>query len=200
MQNRTLASGPSPAIGWGFDCLGSNAQRLINAGVRPTVIWPYITGTDGIAWTPQQIDYFRQRGVGIYLVNQGVSQGSGQALDGDEFDFEAGGWTLPNLVDVVQIRRRTSWSTRVYCSWGDYGTIKQALADYGIGKSVFFRIADWNLSEHMAELELHGDVYAGQWASPTTNPGTLIPGTSLTLAEAGADLSVVLHAYTGWQG
>lgn len=188
------------SIGWGFDCLGSDVQHLISAAVKPTAIWPYITGTDGIAWTPQEIDHFRQLGVRIYLVNQGVSQGPGQALDGDEFDYEAGGWTLPNLVDVVQIRRRASWSTRVYCTWSSYGAIKQALADYGIGRSVFFRIADWNLDQHLAELELHDDVYAGQWASPSTNPATLIPGTSLTLSEVNADLSVLLHSYTGWQG
>ena len=65
---------------------------------------------------------------------------------------------------------------------------------------MFFRIADWNLDQHLADLELHADVYAGQWASPTHNPATLVPGTHLTLADAKADLSVVLRMSTGWEG
>ncbi len=188
------------AIDWGFDCPGSEVQHLISAKVKPAAIWPYITGTDGIAWTPEEIDYFRRGGAHVYLVNQGFSQGPAQALDGDEFDVESGAWTLSSLRTVVAKRREVHWSTRVYCTWSNYGVIKEALAEDGTGKSVFFRIADWNLDQHLAELELHADVYAGQWASPATNPATLIPGTSLTLAEAGADLSVFLNENTGWQG
>jgi hypothetical protein len=188
------------SIGWGFDCPGSEVQHLISAGVKPTAIWPYITGTDGVPWTPEEIDRFRQQGTEVILVNQGFGQGPAAALDGDEFDVEAGAWTLSGLRMVVAKRRDVHWSTRVYCTWSNYSVIKEALAQDGTGRSVFFRIADWNLDQHMAELELHADVYAGQWASPTTNPATLIPGTSLTLAEAGADLSVILHTSTGWQG
>lgn len=189
-------------IGWGFDCVGSNVQHLIATGIRPSAIWPYATGSGGIAWTPEEIDYYRKRATEIYLVNQGYNQGPADALTGDEFDFEAGAWTLPNLVQIVKARRSVKWSTRIYCTWSNYGAIKQALAEAGTGQSVFFRIADWNLNQHTADLELHADVYAGQWASPTSSPATLIPGTSITLAEAGADLSVLLlgRDRTGWQG
>lgn len=187
-----------PSIGWGFDCLGSSVQHLLDT--KPTAIWPYITGSDGIAWTPEEIDHFRRRGVRVYLENQGYGQGPSSALDGDEFDYETGAWNLPGLLKVVSARRLVSWSTRIYCTWTNYRTVKEALAQAGIHKSVFFRIADWNLDEHAADLILHGDVYAGQWASPTSNPATLVPGTGMTLAEAGADLSVVLHTSTGWQG
>jgi len=187
-------------IGWGLDCMGSEVQQLIEAGAKPSAIWPYITGSEDIPWTGDEIEHFRELGAAVYEVNQGYEQGPAAALTGDEFDFEARAWTLPNLLEVVAGRRKVQWSTRVYCSWISYGLIKQALADAGTGMSVFFRIADWNLSEYLAALELHGDVYAGQWASPTTNPSTLIPGTNLTLAEANADLSVILRPFTGWQG
>lgn len=190
--------GIANGIGWGFDCLGSSVQHLLDT--KPTAIWPYITGNDGIAWTPEEIDHFRRQGVAVYLVNQGFMQSPAEALTGDEFDFEVGAWTLPELVAVVEARRKASWSTRVYCNWSNYGLIKQALAEAGAGRSVFFRIADWNLDQHTADLELHADVYAGQWASPTHNPATLVPGTNITLAEARADLSVVLRESTGWQG
>jgi len=185
-------------IGWGFDCLGSSVQHLLEA--RPTAIWPYITGDNGIAWTSEEINHFRQQGAEVILVNQGFRQGPAEALAGDEFDLEAGAWTLASLRMVVAKRRDIRWSTRVYCSWSNYALVKEALAADGTGNSVFFRIADWNLNQHTADLELHADVYAGQWASPSTNPAAVIPGTSITLAEAGADLSAVLNTNTGWQG
>ena len=193
----TFLPSPSP-FGWGFDCISGNVQHLLDT--KPTAIWPYVTGSDGIAWTPEEIDYFRKRGAVVYLVNQGYHQTAASALTGDEFDFEAGAWTLGALLEVVAARRKVRWSTRIYCTWANYGTVKQALADAGTGGSVFFRIADWNIDQHVADLELHGDVYAGQWASPTSNPATKVPGTDITLAQAGADLSVLLHTYTGWQG
>ena len=158
------------------------------------------TGSNGIEWTTQQIHHFDQQGAAVYLVNQGFEQSPAEAMIGDEFDFEARAWTLPTLLKVVEARRAVKWSTRIYCTWSNYGAIKQALAEAGIGRSVFFRIADWNLDQHTADLELHADVYAGQWADPISHPMTLVPGTNMTLAAAGADLSVVLHEFTGWQG
>lgn len=186
-------------ISWGFDCLGDNVQRLIDAGAKPAAIWPYISGSDGIEWTEAQIDHWKATAL-IYRVNQGYHQGPGDALKGDEFDVENGAWSIAQMVEIVRARRAVSWSTRVYGAWATYGTLKQELAQAGVGGSVWWRIADWNLDEHLADLELHADVYAGQWASPSSNPATLVPGTRLTLAEAGADLSVVLRENTGWVG
>lgn len=188
-------------IGWGFDCEGSQVQHMIGSVARPQAVWAYDTGSDpGIPWTPNEITHYRDQGAHVYLVNQGATQGPGQALHGDEFDFENGAWTLAALIEIITARRAVDWSTRIYCSWGNYALIKAALAVSGIGRSVYFRIADWNLNAHLAELELHADVYAGQWASPTSNPGTLIPGTSMTLADAVVDLNVVLLGSTGWAG
>ncbi|MGP0047848.1 MAG: hypothetical protein ACLPZR_03225, partial [Solirubrobacteraceae bacterium] len=61
--------------------------------------------------------------------------------------------------------------------------------------------ADWNLSEAEATARLGTDLGNGaiiasiQFASPTSNPDTVIPGTSITLAQANADLSVTLDAW-----
>jgi len=188
------------AIGWGFDCEGSQAQHMISAGVRPQAVWAYDTGDYGIPWTDPEREHFKALGVRVYLVNQGITQGPGEALHGDEFDYEQGAWTLQHLVQIIIARRAVLWSTRVYCTWTNYAIIKAALAQAGIGDSVYFRIADWDLNSHLAGLELHADVYAGQWASPASNPGTLVPGTSLSLAEAIVDLNVVLLGSTGWEG
>ncbi len=185
---------------WGLDCIGTNVGYLTVADARPGAIWPYITGGSGIAWSPGEIDWFRQRNAEVFLVNQGFGQTPDNALDGDEFDYEAGAWALQDLLQVIENRRKVSWSTRVYCTWANYGAIKEQLARAGTSRSVWYRIADWDLTQHLADLELHGDVYAGQWASPTSNPSTLVPGTSLTLAHAGVDLNVLLKTGTGWQG
>jgi hypothetical protein len=187
-------------ISWGIDCIGSSVGNLVVAGAKPGAIWPYCTGSDGIAWSPGEIDHFRKQGAKVFLVNQGYEQTPDDALHGDEFDYESGAWRLADLMQVIANRRKVSWSTRVYCAWSGYAEIKQLMTRAGITRSVFFRIADWNLDQYMADLELHGDVYAGQWASPTSNPSTLIPGTTMTLAEANADLSVFLRIPTGWAG
>ena len=61
-------------------------------------------------------------------------------------------------------------------------------------------LANWNLSEAEADAAL-GTAIAGirivgvQWASPTSNPGTKVPGSNLTLAQAQLDLSVTVP---GW--
>lgn len=201
-MNQPAAVIPRRVLTWGIDCIRTDVPYLQapHTLVPIPAIWPYVTGKpgSGIEWTPLQIDYFAARGSRVYRVNQAYD--SLGPMDGDEFDVEALAWSVGQCGDVVSERRTREWSTRFYATWSIYGQIKQELADRGIGQSVFFRIADWNLSQHLAELELHDDVYAGQFASPTTNPLTLIPGTGITLQSVGADLNVLLWANTGWVG
>lgn len=181
------------ALTWGVDCLGADAFRL-PSGIP--AIWPYITGTPDVVWDEREIARIGAKHV--YRINQGYNSPSD--LYGDEFDLEAGAYTLGAVVDLTRRRRQHSWSTRWYVTWTSYGQVKGELADAGIDQSVFYHIADWNLTQHYADLELHGDVFAGQWASPTTNPSTTLPGYGYTLAELGADLNVLLPVDTGWQG
>lgn len=182
-----------PVYSWGADCIGPRAGLL---SLKTPVIWPYVTG-EGVAWTEQEIQLFRQAGAKVYLVNQGEPD---QPFFGDEFDVEAGAITPEQMIGIVQARRERKWSTRIYGTYSTYRDLTEELAILGIRRSVWWRIADWNFSQHLAELELWGDVYAGQWASPTSNPGTLLPFTGLTLAQANADLNVVLKESTGWKG
>jgi hypothetical protein len=58
-------------------------------------------------------------------------------------------------------------------------------------------LADWSLSRAQADnllgTRLHGHkVVAVQWASPSSNPNTPLPRSSLTLRQANCDLSVTL--------
>ena len=187
----------STDIQWGADCLGSSVPHLPR---DIPAIWPYVTGTTSrpdVAWTDAQIKEFPH--AKVTRINQGFASPSD--FDGDEFDVELGAWTVAQAAGIVQVRRARKWSTRFYCVWAAYGAIKQQLARLGIGRSVYFRIADWSLSQPTATLAVHDDIYAVQWASPTSNPGTNLPGTGLTLAQSGADLNVIdLAKDTGWQG
>jgi hypothetical protein len=182
-----------PTLTWGIDAQYSQL-RYIPAGVP--AIWPYVTGTTGICWPDDAINGFN--GARITRVNQGYD--SPGPFHGDEFDFERGAWTLDQIVSAAIERARYHWSTRIYATYDGYGQAKAALARAGLGRSVFYRIADWDLSEHLASLAAYGDVYGGQWASPTSNPDTVIPGTHISLATANVDLNVVLLENTGWQG
>jgi hypothetical protein len=61
-------------------------------------------------------------------------------------------------------------------------------------------LADWSLSSAQATalLGTHLDghkIVAVQWASPSSNPDTPLPRSSLTLSEANCDLSVTLDSW-----
>lgn len=189
-----FASPMMPVYSWGADCLGIHAGLL---SLKTPVIWPYVTGTDPVPWSEEEIRLFEKAGAKVYRVNQGDAS---KPFLGDEFDVEAGAITPEQVIEIIRIRRERKWSTRVYGTYDTYREVTAELVTLGFRRSVWWRIADWNLSAHLADLELWGDVYAGQWASPTSNPQTLLPLTSLTLEQAGADLNVVLRESTGWEG
>ena len=177
---------------WGADCMGEHSDNLPAA---MGVVWAYNTGTPGIPWSVEQRARFDH--AHLYTVDQGF--GSKTPFDADEFDLEARAWTVPELVQVAAARAEKRWSTRIYCSRIPYAMMSGALAAAGLlHLPVFFRIADWSLNEAQARAQLGGNVYAIQWASPSSNPATLLPGTQLTLEEAQADLNVVRLMNTGW--
>jgi hypothetical protein len=177
---------------WGADCIGEHSANLPDA---MGVVWAYNTGTPGIPWSAEQRARFDHGHV--YTIDQGY--GSKGAFDADEFDLEARAWTVPELVEVVEARAAKRVSTRIYCSLIPYAMMQGALAAAGLlHVPVFYRLANWNLNEPEARARLGGSVYAVQWASPTSNPDTLLPGTKLTLAEANVDLNVVRLMNTGW--
>lgn len=182
----------TPTLIWGADTIGSNA------GVIPRtarVLWPYRTGSSGVAWTPQQAAEFPDA-TAIWVTQE---DGDHVLSNVTEYDIERGAWTVNGVIDAVRTRQDAKMVTTAYVTWADYGRLKQGLAEIGIDRNVWYRIADWNLDQHLADVMLHGDIYAGQWASPTSNPLTLLPGTKLTLAEANCDLNVAFLPLPAWQ-
>lgn len=185
---------PAPLqLTWGLDCPGDSVSFI-----PPDVpaIWPYVTGSKAIVWTPEQIAAFPK--AHVVRVNQGFN--SWGDLDGDEFDIEEMAWNPDQVANVVAARRARNWSTRLYGTYDTYGQVTRLLADAGTRRSTWWRIADWDLSAHLAQQELWGDVYAGQYASPSSNPHTIIPGTAHDLMTANCDLNVLLLENTGWEG
>jgi hypothetical protein len=188
-----VTTAPHAKLTWGADCLPESAHYLPK---NLPALWPYFTGSNGVKWSPATHTEFPH--TDLTWVDQGFDSPGPTAAD--EYDYERGCWSETGLIGVVRARRARSLPTKIYATWDGYGQLKKDFAELGIGQSVYFRIADWNLSQHLADQELHGDVYAGQWASPTSNPDTLIPGTNVTLATANTDLNVLLTIPTGWVG
>lgn len=178
---------------WGVDLTHDALPRLT---IEPPVIWPYVTGTPDIRWT--EADRARFPSAQQYRLDQEL--GSSGPQDAEEFDVEALAWRPDQVLGLVEARRRIRWSTRIYASRLTYAMVSGLLMAAGIHHSVFYRIADWSLSEAEARAQLGGQVYAIQWASPSSNPLTVIPGTTDTLAAVNADLNVIRLASTGWQG
>lgn len=186
---------------WGADTIDAKAEFL--PGGTP-VIWYYVTGTTQrpeIEWEAD--DVARYPHSQLYRIDQGFGDQADKSrwFAADEFDLEALAWTPADLVPVIEARNAIEWSTRIYASTGPWLQLLAALAAAGVSaRSVYWREANWNLSEAQAGQLLSVVRYAIQWASPTSNARTVIPGTTINLATAGCDLNVARLSPTGWRG
>lgn len=150
----------------------------------------YVTGTPDIQWTAGDWARF-PRAAKVRL-----SQWPGQAVfTADGFDIEPGAWTVQAAVNGARARRQRGQRTLFYLPRSLWGPARAAVAIAGLGGWVDYGIADWSLSRAQAAELLGGRVVFVQYASPTSNPHTVIPGTRLTLAQANADLSVTLASW-----
>lgn len=103
-------------------------------------------------------------------------------------DVEPGGAGLENAVAL----RRAGEHFATYTFEANMAAARAALPGGP------FWVADWNLSEAQALQYLadHADTVAVQWASPTSNPGTVVPGTGgQTIRGLNVDLSVGKLSY-----
>lgn len=190
---------------WGVDAM-EGVLDLNLFPLAPPVIFAYKTGTTrnpDVEWTEADIARFPHSQV--YRIHQGFGpQDSFRTPDGvpwDEIDMEAGAWDIPSTGRAILIRNTERWSTRVYASDTPWSDLVAWCAARRVGMaSVFRREANWSLSEAEMRDRLGGNQYAGQWASPTSNALTLVPGTGNTLAHANIDLNVVRLGSTAFRG
>lgn len=164
-------------------------------------VFGYCSGIDGVPWTAA--DWSKYAGRRVCHTYQGAGDFPG--IDHfDEIDVESGAVTPQQAANLIELRVNAGheWTT-VYGSDGalaEVSALVQAKGRLIWNGHVNCRLADWNLNAVQASAKVgtyvHGmTCVAVQWASPTSNPHTLLPGTQLTLAQAKVDLNVV---DSGW--
>lgn len=177
-----------------IDAIGSNPRLSDIAKGKPPRVAGYDTGT-GIMWT---IDEWGKFPDSEHLhIDQRPGLASLAAGKSHCGDVEGGAGTVQDYIAAARHRKDT-WNipSMIYLSASKVNDAHAAIILAGLGgRYTLWWVADWSLSEEQATRRLGGSVVAVQYASPTSNPGTLLPGTGMTLKEANADLSVTLDTW-----
>ncbi len=183
-----------------IDAVRVNAHNIPR---RMPKVAGYVTGTGSVPWTATQWGYFPR--AGHVRIDQSPTLAKFSAGHADVADVEFLAGTIASFIHAVRARiaAGVQWST----IYGTDATLAAAAAElqaagphgwyYG---HVDCWLADWNLDKAQAAAltgrKVHGlHCRAVQWASPTSNPGTIVPDGTLTLAQAQVDLSVAEDAW-----
>jgi hypothetical protein len=158
----------------------------------------YITGDADIRWTSEDWKRFpRYRELSI-----------AQLPDNDPaawvLDVEPNAATDLAAVDWTKKRHAAKRPAFIYVSKDNVAALYRSLAAAKEVDQTYIWLANWNLDQAEAEAMI-GTEYEGfkvvgvQWASPTSNPKTYLPGTNYTLADCGCDLSVFAESLPAWK-
>lgn len=167
-----------------IDTIGATAR---NIPVRADVVAGYITGSPDIIWSTS--DWTMHLGQHIT-----IDQSNGPAvITADVYDVEAGAKTLAQAIAGARDRKSAGFPHSViYISAASLTAARAAVAAAGLTGHVYWLVANWALDQAEASALIRGDIIGIQFASPTTNPDTILPGTNhTTLREANCDLSVI---------
>jgi hypothetical protein len=153
----------------------------------------YMTGTADIQWTSS--DWARFPRSGHVRIDQSANLSAWAVGGADVADVENGAGTQESAIAGALERKKRGWLSFIYVAEGNLPSMKDAVNAAGLSGSVSYWVADWDLSEAEAAAALSGDTVAVQWASPSSNPQTVIPGGLQTLSEANVDLSVTVPSW-----
>lgn len=167
------------------DAIGANSGHI---PVTAPKVGAYTTG-NGIMWDAGQIDRFKGHS-GLVLIDQAANDGL--AGGANVKDSETGAATIAEVVATAKRFGPKAFST--YIQKSNIDACRSALADEHL-EGMTYWMADWNLTQAQATELLVGDIMAVQFASPSSNPNTILPGTNLTLREANVDLSITRDAW-----
>lgn len=163
----------------------------------------YVTGTADIEWTSQDWDRFPR--AGMVHIDQSPGLAAYGSNLGSVADVEAGAGTVWSFIQASASRLRLGRLLWCYGTASTLSEVSAALKAAGIPlEKCGAWLADWNMSEAEADAAL-GTAIAGirivavQWASPTSNPDTRVPGSTLTLRAAQVDLSVTIPGWFAYQ-
>jgi hypothetical protein len=178
-----------------LDTIGATAGE-IPAGTRKVAI--YLTGSGGIAWTNADVALLVKNDPQLQTVLR-IDQ-SNSLLSLPVYlvkDIEPGASTIATAIEEAAKRRVAVLRTCFYFSRADWTAVTTAVAAAGLAGWVDFWVADWNLDRAGAISFMLSDerIKAVQWASPSSNPRTPVPGSNRTLSQANIDLSVTR---AGW--
>lgn len=180
-----------------IDATGGALDGLLSAlgSNNPQTIASYVTGSGSVPATPAQFAELATR-VGVFRYDQSPSLSDFAAGNADGADIESGAGTVAAAVDAAQKRDAMGWYSWFYLSEANLADARTAVEGAKLTR-VQFIVADWSLSQAQAQafLVANDDVAAVQWASPSSNPNTVCPGTSRTLAQLNVDLNVTR---AGW--
>jgi hypothetical protein len=170
-----------------------------NAGKAPFVkggLRAYYATGPGIAETAAQVAAARAAGMYVVLYDQtpSLSLFAAGIAHVALADVEAGAGTIGAVDAAIKTRQAHNEPSTVYCSYGVLGQVKGSLSSLA---GVSFGVADysWSEAEAIALLEQNPDWGYCQFGDPASNPKTLVPGTTVTLAEANADINVANLAW-----
>jgi hypothetical protein len=171
-----------------LDTIGADYRNIPKGTQRVAV---YITGSGAIPWTSDAIASVERNGARVILrIDQ---TNSVLVLPGYLVkDIEPGASKIPTAVDEALKRSEVGLRTCFYVAASDFKAAEAAVNAAGISAFVDYWVANWNFTREQAIAFMQGypNVMAVQWASPSSNPHTLVPGSTLTLHEANIDLSV----------
>jgi len=180
-----------------IDATGVNLNGLLSAlgSNFPQTIASYVTGTGGIEATAAQFATIA-RDCGVFRYDQSPTLADFASGNADGADIENGAGTIVEAVDAAQQREEHNWYSWFYISSANLADARTAVEGAKLTR-VRFIVADWNLSQSEAQAFLgsNEDVDAVQWASPSSNPNTVCPGTSRTLRQLNVDLNATR---AGW--
>lgn len=179
-----------------IDVTGASLPGLLAAlnGKYPDVLAGYVTGTPDIDWPGAQWGELHAH-VGLFRYDQSAGLGLFASGAADGADIERGAGTVGSFIDAVRKREARGWPSWAYIDQADYpaltGEVKAAALQH-----VQYGIANWNDSLAQAQAQLGGSVAYVQWASPSSNPNTAVPGAGgKTLSELNCDLNATMP---GW--
>ena len=113
-------------------------------------------------------------------------------------DMETGAATEGTVIAQGLVRQDKGWWSFAYVSQANLASLADAAHAAGLTRLQYW-VANWNLDEAEAAALLGGDIVAVQWASPTSNPDTIVPGGTQTLADANIDISVTIPSWFAYK-
>ena len=159
-----------------IDCTRGDLERALvalRAHNGPRRVAGYVTGTPDIRWTAEE---FKQVPTDCAVLRIDQSNGDLPLLADVRSvkDVEFGASTEHTAITVARERLHAGRNEIVYIDHADVHDFEDLASQAGLPA---------------------GKIIAYQYASPTSNPHAVLPGTPYTLAEANCDLSVILQSH-----